>query len=72
MIFFTLNFRFACLALLSKKSKQTITKYFGYFVAENIQKPSYQNGMKSSIGTLKKLEFKLEKIMGVYKPTGKV
>ena len=49
VIFFTLNFGFASLALTSKKSKQTITQYFGNFVAKNNQKPSYQNVMKSSL-----------------------
>ena len=38
VIFFTLNFCFACLALLSKK---------GNFVAKNSPKPIYQNGMES-------------------------
>ena len=46
VIFITLNFRFACLALLSKKSEQTIAQYFGNFFAKNNQKQSYQNGMK--------------------------
>ena len=39
---------FACLALLSKKSEQTIMEYFGNLVTKNNQKPSYENGMKSS------------------------
>ena len=32
-----------------KKNKQTITQYFGNFVAKNNQKRSYQNEMKRSL-----------------------
>ena len=54
VIFFTLNFRFACLALPSTKSNNNLLRNILVFsLPKNNQKPSYQNWMKSS-----KLAFK--------------
>ena len=51
MIFFTLNFCFACLLLLSKKVNKLLCNILVTSSSKNNQKQNYENGMKSSLET---------------------